>query len=279
LPVDERGADRAPSRRGLRIVGLFMLATSLAVGGLAFGPVPTEAAQKKVVIVVGPVGGSTGYFKRVADDVAADARRYGAQVIKIYSPSATWARVKSAARGANVFVYLGHGNGWPSPYRPFQTRTKNGVGLNSSAGRSNSNHKYYGERFVASDLNLAKNAVVLLMRLCYAAGNSEPGKKLPSQSEAVQRVDNYGAGFLRAGASAVFAEGYGNSRYIFHGLWKTNKPLSEIYWSSPRAKRKWRVNFNSRRTRGADGILDPHRPRYYYRSVVGDLDFTATAWR
>lgn len=256
-----------------------MLATSLAVGGLAFGPLPTEAAQKKVVIVVGPVAGNTGYFKRVANDVANDARRYGAKVIKIYSPNATWARVKAAAKGANVFVYLGHGNGWPSPYRPFQTRTKNGVGLNSSAGRSNSNHKYYGERFVAKELKLAPNAVVLLMRLCYAAGNSEPGKAAPSRSEAVQRVDNYGAGFLKTNARVVFAEGYGNSRYIFRGLWTTNKTMEQIFWSSPQAKRNWKINFKSQRTRGAEGILDPRQPRSFYRSVVGDLDMKATEWR
>jgi hypothetical protein len=244
-----------------------MLATSLAVGGLAFGPLPTEAAQKKVVIVVGPVGGNTGYFKRVANDVAADARRYGAKVIK------------AAAKGANIFVYLGHGNGWPSPYRPFQTRTKNGVGVNSVAGRSNSNHKYYGERFVAKELQLAPNAVVLLMRLCYAAGNSEPGKAAPSRSVAVQRVDNYGAGFLKTKARVVFAEGYGNSRYIFRGLWQTNKTMEQIFWSSPQAKRNWRVNFKSQRTRGAEGILDPRRPHSYYRSVVGDLNMKASEWR
>ena len=240
---------------------------------------PTEAAQKKVVIVVGPVAGNTGYFKRVANGVAADARRYGAKVIKIYTPNATWARVKAAARGANIFVYLGHGNGWPSPYRPFQTRTKNGIGVNSAAGRSNSNHKYFGERFVAKELKLAPNAVVLLMRLCYAAGNSEPGKASPSRSVARQRVDNYGAGFLKTNARVVFAEGYGNSRYIFRGLWNSNKTMAEIFWSSPQAKRKWRLNFRSDRTRGARGILDPRRPSSFYRSVIGDLDMRASEWR
>jgi hypothetical protein len=256
-----------------------MLAASLAVGGLAFGPVPTQAAGKKVVIVVGPVGQNTAYFKRVANDVAADARAYGANVVKVYSPYATWARVKSAARGAHVFVYLGHGNGWPSPYKPFQTRTKNGVGVNSSATGSNSNHKYFGERYVAAELDLARNAVVILMRLCYASGNSEPGQANPTKSVAKQRVDNYGAGFLRTGARAVIAEGYGGARYIMRGLFTTNKSMTEIFWSAPNATRSYRISFRSERTAGMQAILDPRRPSSYYRSIIGDLGMTASTWR
>ena len=48
--------------------------------------------------------------------------------------NATWAKVKAAAQGASVFVYLGHGNGWPSIYPPFQTLTKDGLGLDPSGG-------------------------------------------------------------------------------------------------------------------------------------------------
>ena len=31
--------------------------------------------------------------------------------VEIYSPNATWSKVKAAAQGANVLIYLGHGNG------------------------------------------------------------------------------------------------------------------------------------------------------------------------
>lgn len=278
MPVEQLGAWRAPSSNVKRVLGLFMLATSLAVGGLAFGPAPAEASQKKVVIVVGPVGSNTASFKRTADEAASAARAQGAQVIKVYSPYATWSKVKSAARGAHVFIYAGHGNGWPSPYSPFQTRTKNGVGVNSAAGRGNSNHKYYGERFVASELGLAKNAVVILLRLCYASGNSEPGRANPTKSVAKQRVDNYGAGFLRGGASAVFSEARGNARYIFQGLFNSNKTMGEIFWSSPNATKAYRIQFTPSRSIGT-GILDPNRPGAYYRSVVGKLNFKASDWR
>jgi hypothetical protein len=278
LPDEQRGPFEPHKSRVLRVLGLAMLATSLAVGGLATGPQPAEAAKKKVVIVVGPVGANTASFKKTANQAAAAAKAQGAQVIQIYSPNATWARVKQAAKGAHVFVYLGHGNGWPSPYKPFQTRTKNGVGLNSAAGKSNNNHKYFGERFVASELKLAKDAVVVLMRLCYASGNSEPGKANPTKAVAMQRVDNYAAGFLKGGASVVIAEGMGQSKHIFQGLFRSNKTMSEIFWSAPNATRKHRINFNAKRASG-QAMLDPRRPGSYYRSIVGKLNMTASAWR
>src|SRR5512143_2436540 len=82
---------------------------------------PAHAAYApRVVIVVGPAGGSTGDYLSHAREYAAQARSYGASVISILAPHATWARVLAAAQGANVFIYLGHGNGWPSPYAPFQ---------------------------------------------------------------------------------------------------------------------------------------------------------------
>jgi len=257
------------------------LAAALAAGGLAAGPHQTFAAGKKVVIVVGPVGSQTGYFKDTANTIAATARSYGANVVKIYTPYATWTRVKQAASGANVLIYVGHGNGWPSPYRPFQTYTKDGMGLNARSGGGNgsSNLKYWGEHYVAG-LSLARNSVVILMRLCYASGNSEPGKGSPSRDTARQRVDNYGSGFLRSGARAVFAQGLGKAAYIFKGLYGSNKTIKQIFWSDPEARYTYRMSFSANRSPSwAHAEMDPYRAGRYYRSVIGDLSMTAGEWR
>ena len=61
-------------------------------------------------------------------------------------------------------------------------------------------------RPLAAQVKLAKNAVVLLNHLCYASGLSEPGLPEGTLGQAQQRVDNYAAGFIKAGASAVVAE-------------------------------------------------------------------------
>ena len=92
------------------------------------------ASSAKVVIVVGPVGDHNAHYKADASDIAAEARKYTCNVVKLVTPNATWANVKAAAQGANIFVYLGHGNGWPSIYPPFQTLTKDGLGLDPSGG-------------------------------------------------------------------------------------------------------------------------------------------------
>jgi hypothetical protein len=281
LELAEQATERRSRGRVLRTLSLIGLAAALAVGGLAVGPHQTFASGKKVVVVVGPVGSLTGYFKDTANTIAATAKSYGANVIKIYTPYATWDRVRNAAAGANVLIYVGHGNGWPSPYKPFQTYTKDGMGLNAHSGgsSSSSNLKYWGERYVAG-LSLARNSVVILMRLCYASGNNEPGKGSPTASVAKQRVDNYGAGFLRSGARAVFAQGLGSAAYIFKGLYGSNKTIKEIFWSSPDATYSHRMAFSAVRSPSwAHAEMDPYRAGRYYRSVIGDMSMTAADWR
>ena len=280
MPVQNKGAQRASRRLSFGPIFVAVMATILAVGGVITDAQPTEASSQKVVIVVGPTHGSTNSFRNTARDVARTARSYGARVVEVYSPYATWSRVKEAAKGANVFVYLGHGNGWPSPYAPNQPYTKNGMGLNSSSGRGDYNTKYYGEHYIKSGLRLAKGAVVLLMRTCYAAGNSEGTKPNYSKPTARQRVDNYGAGFLRTGASVVIADIIGSVDYVFRGLFRTDKTMKQIFWSSPRTTKHWKVKVRGNESPSwARGIMDPYRPYQYQRSIIGDLDFRASAWR
>jgi len=256
-------------------------ASPAAVEG-ATGPIVDSAARStvpKVVVVVGPVGPNTRRYISRGRVIAAQARAYGAHVVEVFSPNATWARVREAAAGANVFVYLGHGNGWPSGHGPFDPATKNGLGLNQAAGRGNANTKYYGESIIARSLDLAPDAVVILNHLCYASGNNEWGRGNPRRGTAIARVDNYGAGFLRAGAAAVVADGLGSPAYLLRGLLRTERTIRQIFWSSEEASRSRVVSFASRRTPGARALMDPYAPGRYYRSVIGDLDFRASGWR
>lgn len=278
MPVHTSGAQRASSR-SIRVIALSMVAALVVALGAVANPTPVEARTIKVVIIVGPVGSSTGKYIASAKKYASQARGYGAKVIEIYSPNATWSRVKAAAQGANLLIYLGHGNGSPSPYGAFQRNTKDGFGLNRVAGAGNSNTKYWGEYYIDRDIQLAPNAVVILNRLCYASGNSEWGRANPAKSTAIKRVDNYGAGFLRAGARAVFAHAIENAGPTIKALFTTDRTMDSIFMSHSGASGARDFWFTSKRTPGSKAHLDPPKAGKYWRSVIGSLTMKASTWR
>ena len=259
------------------MVVIAVLASLVAIGGIVTNPTPVAAAGKKVVIVVGPVGSSTANYIYNAKKLAAQARSYGATVYEIYSPHATWTQVRGISQGANLFIYLGHGNGYPSPYGPFSAYSKDGLGLNSYDGSSS--HTYYGEYYMSHYLRFAPNAVVILNRLCYASGDSEWGAANPTKTTARQRVDNYGAGFLRTGARAVFAEGIDSVSYILYSLFRTTRTIQQTFWADPASKHSYAFGFASTRTPGKYALMDPYALNRYYKSVIGDLGMTAASWR
>jgi hypothetical protein len=279
LPVPTNVAQRAASHRSRRLT-VFALMTALVVSlGAMANPQETNAASIKVVVVVGPVGSKTSEYRSSAKYYASIARSYGASVTEIYSPYATWSKVKAAAQGANLLIYLGHGNGYPSPYGAFQRYTKDGFGLNSTSGNGNSNVKYWGEYYIDRYIQMAPNAVVILNRLCYASGNSEWGWANPTKSTAIKRVDNYGAGFLRAGAKAVFAEAISSVSFTIRSLFKSSRSMNSTFMNHPAASSVRDFYFSSARTSGYRAHLDPPRIGKYWRSVIGNLSLTATQWR
>jgi len=279
LPDHSRGAQRASSRK-IRSLLISIFAALVVVTGATASAPEAHAATRKVVIVVGPVGSATTSYRDSARQLASQARSYGASVKEIYSPYATWSRVHTAAVGANLLIYLGHGNGWPSTHYPYSTATKNGMGLNASYGNGNSNTKYYGQDYMRG-LDLASHSVVMLNRLCYASGNNEWGAGNPTKSTAIKRVDNYGVGFIRAGAKAVYASGITDVAYVVRGLFRSSSAttLGKLFWADPARTGTYKLSFTAVRSTGATAIMDPYAPGRYYRSVIGFLDTTIGDWR
>ena len=279
MPVHEHGAQRASFPRSHRLTAFALVATLLVGLGALANPNPASAASLKVVIVVGPVEGSTSRYIEHAREYAAQARAYGANVIEVYSPRATWTRVKAAAVGANIFIYLGHGNGHPSPYGAFSSLRKNGMGLNSSLNNGNSNVKYWGQYYMRTGLDLARNSVVLLNHLCYASGNSEPGRKLPTKSVAKQRADGYGTGFLRTGAKAMFATGNGGLGKVLADLFMSDKTMGQIFQDDYVFSGEADFKFASAKTSWSTVWTDPKSAGKYYHAVSGKLTLTAAQVR
>ena len=62
-----------------------------------FATAPAAAADPlKVVIIVGPTGAMTDGYRQTGNSIAAVAAAAGAEVVKVYSPRATWKRVRNA---------------------------------------------------------------------------------------------------------------------------------------------------------------------------------------
>jgi hypothetical protein len=265
------------------LVLLAMLAL-LATTSIAapFARAASSSPQLKAVLIVGPSGMNTEN-KSDADLLASQAAAYGMDVVKLYTPHATWDAVLANIQGANLVVYWGHGNGWPSPYTPFQEKTKDGFGLNASDGSSSV--AYYGGNKIRNNIVLAPNAIVGLSHACYTSGNWEPGMAIPSYDTARQDVDNYAAAFLYAGARAVFALETGQFGYVLDGLFQTDKTVDQIF-STPGAGGLayygfvgWNDKyFDSQRMPGFTNHLDPEQDAGYRRALTGDMNMTAADW-
>ena len=252
-----------------------ILAALFAVGlfaPAAFAASPSTSATKavpKVVFVVGPAGAATNGYRAQARAAAAIARHYTPDVVELYSPEATWPAVRDALQGASLVVYMGHGNGWPSKYRDaLYPPTQDGFGLNPEPGGGDSTHQYFGEGIVGTQVKLAKNAVVLLNHLCYASGNSEPGLPEGTLDVARQRVDNYAAGFVSAGAAAVIAEAYQSPSYFVKAILGGGKSIQSAWQGSPSANGH-RLAFESARSAGYIAQMDTETAKSgFTRSIV-----------
>jgi flagellar hook assembly protein FlgD len=268
-----------------------LLLTSSALNWVASARAADEppAAPKRAVVVAGPVHGLTYRYRDYAKAIADAAEARGMDVTRVFHPYATAERVKRVANGADLFVYVGHGNGWPSPYPPFQEATKNGLGLDAPdpEARSTSNVVYKGADWLRQNIEFAPNAVVILSHLSYASGNASSGMPIPTRDIAIQRVDNFANGFLSCGARVVWALGWQPGADVVKALYDEDATMDALFMTRYRSG----INplngwiganpgyYESERIPGAIVHIDPD-PRYgYLRGITGDLEFTTSEWR
>ena len=217
-----------------RIRFALIAALTLVASQLAVAPVGAVVAQK-LVIIVGPTGAQTDSYRSKGDDIATVAEAAGATVVKVYSPNATWAAVKDAVNGANIVLYLGHGNGFPSPYSSTENTDRvNGWGLNRTTTNGDGDNwgstmVYCGEKALLGTLTSASTAqwaycggstntdgitpapswVMIYSNACYAPGASEGWDVPATEAVAMQRVRNYSYPGLLLGGGAYFASDMG----------------------------------------------------------------------
>ncbi|HEX2194984.1 MAG TPA: Ig-like domain-containing protein [Candidatus Limnocylindria bacterium] len=230
---------------------------SLAFAASLLAPLPAAAASPKVVIIVGPTGGLTDTYRSQGNAIASAAAAAGANVVKVYSPNATWANVRSAVNNANVIVYLGHGNGFPSPYSNVEDPTRvNGWGLNRTPHNGDSDNwsstlVYCGEEALLGNLTSADPAqwqycgghngtdgitpapgfVMIYNSACYAPGAGETADA--TQAIALARASNYSYPALALGAGASFATDFNAATLVDLILRNRNMGFGEIARRAP----------------------------------------------
>ena len=230
------------------VFALSLLPTAASAGG----------AAPKVVIIVGPTGALTDNYRNTGDQIAETATAAGADVVKVYSPNATWANVQAAVEGANVIVYLGHGNGYPNPYAggTEPTDRDNGWGLNRTTTNGDSDNwattmVYCGEKALLGTLSSADGAaqqqycsggihpapgfVMIYNKACYTPGAGEGFDTPATEDVAVQRVRNYSFPVLALGAGAYFATDMyqGGSAIVDLVLRNPDMSFGQIAMSAP----------------------------------------------
>ena len=303
MPAPDRGAqgastghtvqssDPAARRSSLTrltatLIGVLMVVTSQAALGGSTAAAQEEPPAPLAVFIVGPSASMTDDNKHDSQALARDAADAGMRVRKVFHPDATWENVLDAIQGASLVVYMGHGNGWPSPHGPFQEDTKDGFGLNPHEGDSAYSTNYYGADKIRKRVRLAPNAVVLLGHLCYASGNGEEYMGPEHDRDiATRRVDNYASGFLDVGARAVFAFGMDQKLDFPRALMNGDRTMNEIF-QAPNSDGRYdgfigtRDYYrDSKRTGWARIHMDPHPRQGHYRAVTGDLTMTASDFR
>ena len=251
----------------------FAVIVAIAGFGVQSVSAATVSPNPKIVLIVGATGSVTSSYRSDMDAVAATAAKYSTNIVKVYSPNATWAAVRSALQGANIVVYMGHGNGFPSPYNSILMPDRvDGFGLNAAAGKGDSNNTYYGESIVSGQVRLAPNSLVILSHLCYASGDSEPGNPQPTLAVAQRRIGNFAAGFRQAGASTVIADGHNDPSSYLDALFSTHQTMEQLWRADPGTAGHV-FAFTSDRTPGDTALGDPDTLTgnvytNFYRSIV-----------
>ena len=241
-----------------RIVAATALALALAAPFAA--PTPARAASGsgfKVVLIVGPMGSQTSSNRQHANDMASKAAALGATVVKVYSPNATYAKVRAAVNGANIIVYWGHGSGYPNPYSStLRADRANGWGLNTTTTHGDqdswANHTlvYCGENALKGQLGSsagldqrkycnagriypAPGFVMVYVGSCYTAGGNENGRPEASTWLAKAHVGYYsrpilgllgGSGYFAGRSSSVVTDLLANPNKSFGDIYNENMP-------------------------------------------------------
>ena len=187
----------------------------------------------KAVVVVGPAEESTKSFISEKKELVMFLRGIGVQVTEFYHPNAKWNDIVEASKGANIFIYSGHGST---------------MGENGGAGGLCVTDGLYSAESITNEIKLAKNALVLFNHVCRGAGSSADDSKDIGKEEAMKRVGDYAKPFIINNAAAYYANNYSYCLESILTDFFNRKKIKDIYnhdankWTKIEARGVYKFN-------------------------------------
>jgi hypothetical protein len=174
------------------------------------------SSNLKAILIVGHQEDGTRSAIESMDKIASLFLENGVTVYKFYDKQANWDEILNVAKSCSFFVYSGHGSTLG------ENGNVGGICINSMVSSAE----------LMRNLRLKENALVLFKSVCNGAGSSAGDDLDIGIYEAKKRVSSYAYPFFEVGASAYYANNYGNGVYNFLNDFFSGISLKNAYVNS-----------------------------------------------
>ena len=175
----------------------------------------SQADQLRAVIIVGDQQDGTINAIEDMENIHTFFKSKDVIVKTFYHPKTSWKDIISASKDASFFVYRGHGMSWPDG-------KYGGLDLDEAISSED----------IMNDLKLKANAIVIFKSVCGGAGSSASDDGDIGIKKALERVSDYSRPFLNIGASAYYADNFGNGCLSFLNDFFEGKTMKECFDNS-----------------------------------------------
>ena len=175
----------------------------------------SQADQLRAVIIIGDLQDGTVSAIKEMEEIHSFFKSKNVIVKTFYHPKTNWKDIVRASKDASFFLYRGHGMSWPDG-------KYGGLDLNKAISSED----------IVNDLKLKANAIVIFKSVCGGAGSSASDDGDIGIRKALERVSDYSRPFLNIGASAYYADNFGNGCLSFLNDFFEGKIIKECFDNS-----------------------------------------------
>ena len=189
----------------------YLLCILLSISFISY----SQADQLRAVIIVGDLQDGTISAIKEMEEIHSFFKSKNVIVKTFYHPKTSWKDIVSASKDASFFVYSGHGMSWPDG-------KYGGLDLDDAISSED----------ITNDLKLKSNAIIIFKSVCGGAGSSASDDGDIGIKKAIERVLDYSKPFLSIGASAYYANNFGDGCLSFLNDFFEGKTMKECFDNS-----------------------------------------------